>query len=201
MPIATALMLMPLRPSTLNRRQAIPGRLLERYAHYSHTGQSIGKRSAVHGTIGYFLGKFAVERLPGFVGIGRCHTDRSTGFRRVLCHHKYADASGCQRRDFAAVHTDYAHHGKSAHGDHTGFVDRRNTANRQFALRRFIADDAAGSFGVEGIFNVNGYVLLTNGVNGGRIYHLGSEVAKFHRLGIGQVVDGIRRGNDAPVRQ
>ena len=68
-----------------------------------------------------------------------------------------------------------------------------------FALRRFIADDAAGSFGVEGIFNVNGYVLLTNGVNGGRIYHLGSEVAKFHRLGIGQVVDGIGRGNDARV--
>ena len=66
-------------------------------------------------------------------------------------------------------------------------------------LRRFIADDAAGSFGVEGIFNVNWVCSLTNGVNGGRISHLGSEVAKFHRLGIGQVVDGIGRGNDARV--
>ena len=169
------------------------------FADHRHAGLVLLQRSRVHRAVGNFQCEFLVEQPAGAPRVGRRHADRCARFGRVLGHHEHADAPRGQSREYAAVHTDHAHHRRTAHGHHAHLADGRNTPDGAFARRGMAADDAALAFGVERVLHIDGNVLLANGVNGGRIYHLRAKVAQLHRLGVGQLVNGIGCRDDARV--
>ena len=58
-----------------------------------------------------------------------------------------------------------------------------------------IFNQRARVFGIECIFNLNGDIFYTNGVDGRGIDNFGSKVTQLHRLDITQFVDGVSRFN------
>ena len=147
-----------------------------------------------------FLGKFFGQHGTSQIGVGIAHTDRSRIFRRRLRYEEHADAVFGQRLKDAVVHTDNAYHTQTLDRDQRGVVDGRDTLDG-LALRigHLLLDDGSFAFGVEGILDKDGDVLVANGVDRGRIDHLGAEVTQLRSLHIAQLVDGVGSRDDARI--
>ena len=72
----------------------------------------------------------------------------------ALLHHEHTDTILCQRLEDAVVHTDYAHHTKTFHGNQACIVDGRNTLDcLRLLILDFLLDDGTRSFGIECILD------------------------------------------------
>ena len=94
------------------------------FAHNRHTRQSVNQHGRIHGTISNLGRKFGIEQTASLAGVVRGHTQGRAGLRRVLCHHKHADAASRQSGKDATVHTNHTHHGQTAHRNGAGVLDR-----------------------------------------------------------------------------
>ena len=100
------------------------GHVAHTFAHNRHTRQSVNQHGRIHGTISNLGRKFGIEQTASLAGIVGCHTQGRTGLRRVLCHHKHADAASRQSGKDATVHANHTHHGQTAHRDGAGVLYR-----------------------------------------------------------------------------
>ena len=175
------------------------GRALHALAHDGHRGQAVEPHGGVHGPVGYLAAKLLVEQAAGAARVVGRHADGRARLRRRLSHHEHADAAVGQRGEDAAVHADDAHHRGARDGHHARFVHRRDAAHGAFVGCGVAADDAAGGRGVERVLDVDGNVFQADGVDRGRIDHLGPEVAQLHGLAVAQLAYGVGRGYDARV--
>ena len=188
--------------ATAKRAEQLAGNarcVLHVLAHYGHGGQASLGHHGIHGALGYLLGKLFVEHTACLLGIGIAHTDGGAVLTACLRYHEHGDAIVCQTGEDTAVHTDDTHHGETADGDERGALDAGDATDGLLAQVDILLDDGARSLGVEGILDPDGYVLDANGIDGGGIYHLGTEVAEFHGLGVGEFVDDVCRADDTGV--
>ena len=173
--------------------------MLHVLTHHGHGSQSTLGRHAVHAALLYLLAELFVEHLAGGCSILVAHTDAGAVLRTGLADHEDTDAIVGQTTEDAAVHTDDTHHGEAAHGDEGRALDAGDTLDAPAVGGYALLYDGTGCLGVEGILDEDGYVLHADGIDGGRIYHLGAEVAQLHGLDIGQLVDDVGCADDARV--
>ena len=167
------------------------GRVLHILANDGDGGQLALSVHGEHGAILNLGLKLLVEHADGLVGVLVAHTNRGTVLRRRLRHKEHADAVVGKGGENSAVHTDDTHHGKTRHGDERRALDRRDATDGLAVVLHLSLDDGAAPLRVERVLHSDGDVLDANGIDGRRIDHLGSKVAKLHCLHIAQLVDGI----------
>ena len=158
--------------------------MLHVLAHNGHCGQSLLSTHGIHGTLLYLLGKLRIEHTAGFLGVLISHTYARTVLRGCLADQEHADAIVGQTGEDATVDTYDAHHGQTCHCDECGALDAGDSLDDAGVGLNLILDNGTGSIGIEGILDEYGDMLDTHGIDGGRIYHLGTEVAEFHSLHI-----------------
>ena len=184
--------------ATSQRAEQLAGNargVLHVLAHDGHGGQASLGRHGVHGAIGYLLGKLLVEHTACLTGIHVAHTYGGAVLAACLGHHEHGYAIVRQAGEDTAVHTDDTHHGKTADGDERGALDAGDATDGFLAQVYVLLDDGTGGIGVEGVLHPDGNVLHADGVYGGRIDYLGTEVAEFHGLHVGEFVDDVCRAD------
>ena len=173
--------------------------MLHVLSHDSHSGQPLLGTHGVHGTVLYFLGKLSVEHAASLLGILIPHTDARAVLRRGLAHQEHAYTVIGQAGEDAAVDAYHTHHGQARHSDERGALDAGDALDDAGIGLHLVLDDGAGCLGIECVLDENGDMLDAHGIDGGRIDHLGTEVAEFHGLYIAEFGDDVGRTDDARI--
>ena len=173
--------------------------MLHSFADDGNRGQSAFGLHAEHGASFDFLGELLVQYVAGGFRVLIADTDAGAVLGGGLRDHEDRDAVLCQYGEDAAVHTDDADHGEAGDGDERGALDAGDTLDEACVVRGFLLNDGAGGIGVEGVLDEDGDVLDADGIDGGRVDHLGAEVAELHRFDVTELRDDIGSGDDTRV--
>ena len=128
------------------------------------------------------LGELLVKHLDGSITVFVAHADRGRVLRRCLADHEHRYALVGQSGEDAAVDTDDTYHRQTGDSDKGGALDAADTLDGLAVVFDLLLYQCSGMAGVEGVFNLDGYVLYTYGIYRGRINDLCAEVAKLHSL-------------------
>ena len=186
-------------PQSAEKLAGASGQILHIGSHDGHGGQTALDVHGKHGTVFDFGGKGFVEHLRCLVGIFVAHTDAGGVLRRCLRHHEHADAPIGQGGEDAAVDANHTHHREAGDRDERRAVDGADAFDGLMVVGNLGLDGGAGIGGVEGVFNFDGNVFHANGIDGGRIDHLGAEVAQLHGLDVAELGNGVGAFDDAWV--
>ena len=173
--------------------------MLHVLAHDSHSGQSTLSLHFIHGSrLNLFL-ELLVQHTACFLGIRIAHADAGAVLGTGLGNHEDRDALIGQAREDAPVDTDNANHRQTADGNQAGSADAGDSLDGLGVRFHTLLDNSPLGIGVEGILDADGDILHADGIDGGRIDHLGTEIAQLHCLYVTQFINYVSVGDNSWV--